>query len=130
MRQECLVSLCSLDGSIIATDQTNRQVIAYDVITHKTRVFAGSGRKETADGETVNADFSQPFGICVEFESVFVTDPSSGQVRMINCDMKGTATFLQNLGRLLDVFGIKLKGKSPRHLTSEECMELLTSVSR
>ena len=70
----------------------------------------GSGKRLTNDGCKMTAGFVQPFGLCSEGNTLYVTDAASGKIKMVT-PVHGTVTMLENLGKIYTTFGVHLKGQ-------------------
>ena len=98
------------------------------VVDGNIHMVAGSGVEGNANGKAESASFSQPFGICVEWDkNIFVTDSQTGSVKVITT-IKGIIHFLRHLGVLYSAFSVHLKHQSVPQLSLDEAVERLKSV--
>ena len=67
-------------------------------------VHAGKGQQGAADSNALFAEFSQPYGICCEGRTQYIT----GCVKVVT-PLDGTTEFLKHLGDLYRNFGVHLK---------------------
>ena len=97
------------EGALYFTDMKSRQVWKMD--GDGLSVHADKGQQGAADGSALFAEFSQPYGICCEGRTQYVTDASTGYVKLVS-PLDGTTEFLKHLGDLYHNFGIHLKGQN------------------
>lgn len=99
-----------LGESIVVGDEVNHSVSVFNTENNTLKPIAGNGTKGYKDAGTYTSSrFSQPFGICTEGNSVFVTEPACGRIAVVS-DLFGTRMFLKSLGLLYRAFGIHEKG--------------------
>lgn len=96
------------EGALYFTDRKSRQVWKLD--SSGLSVHAGKGQQGAADGSALFAEFSQPYGICCEGRTQYITDASTGCVKLVT-PLDGTTEFLTHLGDLYRNFGVHLKGQ-------------------
>ena len=92
-------------------------------------VHAGKGHQGAADGSALFAEFSQPYGICCEGRTQYITDASTGCVKLVS-PLDGTIEFLKHLGNLhvYRNYGVHLKGQDSTDASlAEACLQNLTS---
>ena len=97
------------EGALCFTDMKSRQVWKMD--SDGLSVHAGKGQQGATDGSALLAEFSQPYGICCEGRTQYVTDASTGCVKLVS-PLDGTTEFLKHLGDLYRNFGVHLKGQN------------------
>lgn len=114
------------EGVIYFTDTTSRQIWKKD--SNGLSVHAGKGQPGTNDGSALLAEFSQPFGICCEGRTQFVTDAATGCVKMV-IPLDSTVEFLRHLGNMYSNFGIHLKGKKGQDTSLENAILCLRNVT-
>ncbi|CAC5360409.1 unnamed protein product [Mytilus coruscus] len=113
--QQTIIAKQGLNGlgllgeSIVVWDEVNHSVSVFNTENNTLKPIAGNGTKGYKDGTNNSSRFSQPFGICTEGNSVFVTDPACGRIAVVS-DLFGTRMFLKSLGLLYRAFGIHEKG--------------------
>ena len=71
-------------------------------------VHAGKGQQGASDGSALFAEFSQPYGICCEGRTQYVTDASTGCVKLVS-PLDGTIEFLKHLGDLYRNLGYSIQ---------------------
>lgn len=69
---QCVHGVAVHGEKVYFTDRQARKV--YQLENENVSVIAGCGQEGSADGSSRNASFSQPTGICIEQETLFVTD--------------------------------------------------------
>ncbi|XP_014674326.1 PREDICTED: uncharacterized protein LOC106814524 [Priapulus caudatus] len=100
-------SLSVMADKLVFTDRGARQVKIRS--NKQVTVIAGSGEEHMRDGTGRNCGFVQIYGVCVEANTIYVTDGACGKVKLIS-GLGGTIPFLQSLGSLYDTFKIHVKG--------------------
>jgi hypothetical protein len=115
------------DITLLYTDSSKHQVLQLDIATKEVQTVAGCGREGSRDGSDVSCLISQPYGICVEGKTIYVTDPSSGRVIMIS-PASATSIFLQALGNLYDAFDIHVKHGELSNITLQQTEEKLSQT--
>lgn len=70
--------------------------------THQIQIFAGSGKEGIKDDAINKAEFSQPSGLSLIKNRLYVADPESSALRQINLNTKQVTTLI---GKGLFVFG-------------------------
>ncbi|VDI51325.1 Hypothetical predicted protein [Mytilus galloprovincialis] len=105
---------------IVVGDEANHSVSVFNTENNTLKPIAGNGTKGYKDG--TNTSFSQPFGICTEGNSVFVTDPACGRIAVVS-DLFGTRMFLKSLALLYRAFGIHEKGKKYPNIDFKSTVE-------
>ena len=93
----------------------------------KVSVIAGCGQEGSADGSSRNATFSQPTGICIGEDMLFVTDSAVGSVRMITQTL-AMCKFLEQIQLLYRTFGVHLKGYPAEHHSVDEVIKALEGI--
>ena len=118
------------EGTIYFTDRKNRQIWKCDGTDGSNlSVHAGKGQQGTADGSAMFAEFSQPYGICCEGRTQYVTDSATGCVKLVT-PLDGTVEFLTHLGDLFRNFGIHLRGQTGMDSTLVDAQTCLQGVTR
>ena len=115
------------EGAIYFTDMKSRQVWKMD--SSGLSVHAGKGQQGAADGSALFAEFSQPYGICCEGRTQYITDASTGCVKVVT-PLDGTTEFLKHLGDLYRNFGVHLKGQKSIDASlvdAKTCLQNLTT---
>ena len=101
------------------TDMKSRQMWKMD--SSGLSVHAGKGQQGAADSSALFAEFSQPYGMCCEGRTQYVTDASTGWVKLIT-PLDGTTEFLKHLGNLYRNFGVQ-KNIDASVLDAKTCLE-------
>ena len=109
------------------TDRQGRKVCKLESET--VSVVAGCGREGSTDGSASNATFSQPTGICIEQDSLFVTDSAVGSVRMIT-QTSAMCKFLEQINLLYRVYGVHLKDSPAEHHSVDDVIKALEGISQ
>ena len=115
------------EGALYFTDMKSRQVWQMD--GDGLSVHAGKGQQGAADGSALFAEFSQPYGIYCEGRTKYVTDASTGCVKLVS-PLDGTTEFLKHLGDLYRNIGVHLKGQNATDASlvdAKTCLQNLTS---
>ena len=97
----------------------------YDIGTHQMKywdleritVIAGTGLEGVKDGNGQVASFHQVSGMCVEYDSIFITDLQAGTIRLTTCGT-GMATYLKNMGVVYKAFNVTLGMEGKESLES------------
>ncbi|KAJ7394699.1 hypothetical protein OS493_000524 [Desmophyllum pertusum] len=84
------------EGALYFTDRKSRQVWKLD--SSGLSVHAGKGQQGAADGSALFAEFSQPYGICCEGRTQYITDASTGCVKLVTPLDDAFLMFKQQLG--------------------------------
>lgn len=95
-------------GTVVFTDTKAGQVKQYHPVDSSVSVFLGSGEAKFQDGTQSSCSFEQVQGICNMENTLFVTDVSAGEVKLVT-GLSSTITFLQMLDSFYDAFEIHLK---------------------
>lgn len=122
---QCVHGVAVHGEKVYFTDRQARKV--YQLENENVSVIAGCGQEGSADGSSRNASFSQPTGICIEQETLFVTDSAVGSVRMIT-QTSAMCGFLKQINLLYRSFGVHLKGHPPEQHSMDEVIEALESI--
>ena len=77
----------------------------------------------------VKANKEQPYGICWEGRTQYVTDASTGCVKLVS-PLDGTIEFLKHLGDLYRNFGVHLKGQDSTDTSLAEAKVCLQNLTR
>ena len=115
------------EGVIYFNDMKSRQVWKMD--SSGLSVHAGKGQQGAADGSALFAEFSQPYGICCEGRTQYITDASTGCVKLV-MPLDGTTEFLKHLGDLYRDIGVHWKGQKSIDASlvdAKTCLENLTT---
>ena len=88
-------------------------------------VHAGKGQQGAVDGNVLFAEFSQPYGICCEARTQYVTDASTGCVKLVTT-LDGTTEFLKHFGNLYRNFGVQ-ETLDASLLDAKTCLENVTT---
>ena len=73
--------------------------------TTTVETLMGTGKEGTNDETGETCTFAQVHGICCLQNTIFVSHVAAGMVKIVS-PLTGTVSFLQNLGKLYDRFGI------------------------
>ncbi|MCG8475753.1 MAG: redoxin domain-containing protein [Cytophagales bacterium] len=96
--------LAAVGSQVYVANAGNHQILRYDTKKQKTFRYAGSGQEGLADGPLKEASFSQPSGLSVDGQKLYVADPEGSAVREIDLETRQVKTLL---GKGLFVFGDK-----------------------
>ena len=124
---QCAHGVATNGEKVYFTDRQARKVCMLE--NEKVSVIAGCGQEGSADGSSRNATFSQPTGICIEQETLFVTDSAVGIVRMIT-KTSAMCKFLEQVQWLYRTFGVHLKGSPAKHHSMDEVIKALEGISQ
>ncbi len=75
----------------------NHQILRFDLATQQLYRFAGTGREALADGPFAQAAFSQPSGLALANNTLYVADPEASAVRALDL-ANGTVATLMGWG--------------------------------
>ena len=81
----------------------------------------------TSDGNDGDSSFTQLHGVWHEGQVTYVTDATTGSVRMI-ISLAGTVKFLRHFGMLYDTFGVHQKGKTPTPASIPNAIQTLNKI--
>lgn len=93
------------------------------------RHIGGNGEQKSSDGESMSASHSQPLGLCVEQNTIYVTDGASKVIRMVSNTIV-LANVLARLKLSFETFFIhdRRKNDESRTHTLDEAIENVISV--
>ena len=69
----------------------------------------GSGQGFSNDGCKYSGSFVQPFGVCTEGRSIYITDAANGKLKLLS-PIACTLSMLASLNQIYSSFGVHLKG--------------------
>ena len=118
------------EGAPYFTDMKSRQVWKMD--GDGLSVHAGKGQQAAADGSALFAEFSQPNELCCKGKTQYVTDASTGCLKLVS-PLDGTTESLKHLGDLYRNFGVYLKGQNAIDASlvdAKMCLQNLTSYRK
>ncbi len=101
-------------ANILFTSQLKHQVLSLSLPDIRITVIAGSGVSGYRDESNSSSQFQQPYGLCVEGQTIFATDPSVGRVAIVT-PASCTNDFLECLGTLYSAFDVHVKHKQGEH---------------
>ena len=87
----------------------------------------GSGHKILSDGTQDSFSFKQIKGICSVDKTLFVTDVSAGEVKIVT-RLGETIYFLEILGTRYDTFGINLRGMKPEGVSLKQAKQNVKKI--
>ena len=94
------------DGLVIASAGTH-QLLLLDLEGSRYRTFAGTAAESMKDGPAGEATFSQPQGLCVVGDTLYVAGAESSAIRAVNVDDGSVTTIVgHGLGRSGDTDGV------------------------
>lgn len=93
-----------LGGKLYVSMAGDHQIWRYNSATGKIGPWAGSGREGLADGGLRQAQFAQPSGIVTQGGKLYVSDPESSALRVVDPASAQVATLI---GQGLFRFGLK-----------------------
>ncbi len=82
--------------------------------------IVGSGVSGYRDGSNSSSQFQEPYDLCVEGQTIFVTDPSVGRVAIVT-PASSTKEFLECLGTLYNAFDVHVKHMQGEHTPLPTC---------
>ena len=87
----------------------------------------GSGHNILSDGTQDSFSFKQIKGICSVDKTLFVTDVSAGEVKIVT-RLGETIYFLEILGTLYDTFGINSRGMKPEGVSLKQAKQNVKKI--
>lgn len=78
------------DGMLYVADSYNHKIKLVDPVKRTATTFAGTGKPGTADG--AQSQFSEPGGLCVYDDRLFVADTNNHAIRSINLKDRSVKT--------------------------------------
>ncbi|MES9881338.1 MAG: hypothetical protein ABW185_10700 [Sedimenticola sp.] len=126
--------VCGVVSCVAATQ--NDEFVFSDVVDHSIKMhngdgiqrIAGTGQEGNDSGPAESASFSQPMGLCCEYESIFITDAQCGCVKILTT-VKNSVEFLKQLGLLYAAFSVHLKHQKVPILVVSDALKNIKSVS-
>jgi DNA-binding beta-propeller fold protein YncE len=85
------------DGTVFVADSYNHRIKRLDPATGAIVTVAGSGEPGAADGPLKAASFSEPGGLAVAGNLIYVADTNNHRVRVVDLTA-GTVTTLTKTG--------------------------------
>ncbi|CAC5370130.1 unnamed protein product [Mytilus coruscus] len=73
---------CYLCVQSFQTTTHLNKLFAVDLKSKEVRHIGGNGKQKCSDGESMSASHGQPLGLCVEQNTIYVTDRASQAIRM------------------------------------------------
>lgn len=124
---QCIHGVAIHGEKVYFTDREAHKVCKLE--NEKVSVIAGCGLEGSADGSSRSATFSQPTGIYIEKETLFVTDSAVGSVGMIT-PTSAMCKFLEQINLLYRCFGVHLKGSAVEHHSVDDVIKALEGMSQ
>lgn len=118
-----------MNGEIVSTDTKARKVNQYNPDDNSVRVLVGSGHNSSSDGTQDSSSFKQIKGICSVDKTLFVTDVSTGKVKIV-MSLSETISFLEILSSLCDMIGIHSKGLKPKGVSLKQAKKSVTKIDK
>lgn len=119
--QNARCTIAPFQSGIIFTDQDEASL--FKIFAGNIKIFAGTKVEGSQDGPDLECQFTQPVGVCVEFDSVlYICDAQSNSLKIITA-LSQRARFLKSVGRLYDAFSVHKKRQSPPLRTLPEATE-------
>ncbi|CAC5417468.1 unnamed protein product [Mytilus coruscus] len=117
------------ENTLLVSDRDLNKLFAVDLESKEVRHIGGNGEQKCSDGESMSASHGQPLGLCVEQNTIYVTEGASQAIRMVSNTI-GLANVLERLKLSFETFSIhdRRKNDESRTHTLDEAIENLISV--
>ena len=116
-----------MNGKIVYTDAKAGKVKQYNPDENSVEVLVGSGHNSSSDGTQDSCSFKQIKEICSVGKTLFVTDVSAGEVKIVT-RLGETMYFLKILGSPYDTFGIHSRGIKPEGVSLKQAKQNVTKI--
>lgn len=105
----------------------HHQIWRYDLKTDTIHQHAGTGAESCVDGPLLESTFSQPSGLALDGDKVFIADSEDSTIRSVAVDVMGT---VESIAGSEDLFGFGLKDANGKDALFQHplCVEIITGT--
>ena len=83
-------------NTLVISDSGNQRILLVDLKNHRIKTTIGSGKKGFQDGDFSEAQFSDPQGIVIDSDRIYVADTGNHRVRLVDLKKKQVTTIAGN----------------------------------
>jgi sugar lactone lactonase YvrE/thiol-disulfide isomerase/thioredoxin len=114
-------------STLIIAMAGHHQIWRYDPATDTIHRHAGTGAESCLDGPLLESTFSQPSGLALDGDKVFIADSEDSTIRTVAVDPMGT---VESIAGSEDLFGFGLKDGNGKDALFQHplCVEVITGA--